>query len=122
MLRGHLNPGDSLNRAEALLDLLITNTDELISDVKTDGSLDCIGHALVELMLLRGQVKCKDSTLNFVSMNLQLFKASVDGIPWETALRFKGEEQSFEDVFLISQELSVHACEKSGKGGKDQHS
>lgn len=51
-LRGKcLSPGDTLNRAEALLDLLLTNTDELISDVQTDGSLDCIGDALLELML-----------------------------------------------------------------------
>lgn len=65
-----------------------------------------------------GQVESKDGTLNFMNMNFQLLEASLNGIPWESALRFKEAKQSFEDVFLRSQELSVHTCKKSGE---DQH-
>lgn len=68
-----------------------------------------------------GQVESTDSTLNFMNMNFQLPEASVNGVPWESALRFVEAKQSFEDVFLRLQELSVHTCKKSGKEGKAQH-
>ncbi|KAK4810519.1 LOW QUALITY PROTEIN: hypothetical protein QYF61_004482, partial [Mycteria americana] len=114
---------DSPTRGEALLDLLLTNTDELIIWVKIGGSQGCSDHALVEFTILRdmGQVKSKVKTLNFRRVSFQLFKELVDGTPWETALRDKGAEQSwqlFKDVFLRVQELSVLMCKKSGKEGR----
>jgi len=108
---------DSPSRGEALLDLLITNSSELIGDVKTGGSLGCSDHTLAEFGVLRdmGQVKSKVRTLNCRKANFQLFKQLVNGTPWETALRDKGPEQSwriFKDAFYRAQELSIPRCKK----------
>ncbi|KFZ68978.1 hypothetical protein N338_01487, partial [Podiceps cristatus] len=68
-----------------------------------------------------GQAKSKVRTLNFRKAIFQLFKELVNRTPWETALRDKGAEQSwqiFKDAFHRVQELSVPKCKKSGKAGK----
>ncbi|KAK4810802.1 hypothetical protein QYF61_008774 [Mycteria americana] len=45
------------NWGDAKLDLLLMNKEELIEDVVTSGSLDCSGHGIVELRILRGVKK-----------------------------------------------------------------
>ncbi|KFZ63214.1 hypothetical protein N338_03891, partial [Podiceps cristatus] len=68
-----------------------------------------------------GQAKSKVRTLNLRKAKFQLFKELVDRTPWETALRDKGAEQSwqiFKDAFHSAQELSIPRCKKSGKKGK----
>ena len=50
-----------------------------------------------------------------------LFKELVSRTPWETVLRDRGAEQSwqiFKDTFHRAQALSVPRCKKSGKEGK----
>ncbi|KAK4825589.1 hypothetical protein QYF61_000678 [Mycteria americana] len=94
----------SSTRGDVILDMLVTNASELISDVKIGGSLGCSDHALVELTVLRdmGQAKSKVRTLNFRKAKFHLFKKLVNGTPWETAFRDKGAEQSwqiFKDAF-----------------------
>ncbi|KAK4827189.1 hypothetical protein QYF61_015151 [Mycteria americana] len=44
---------DTCTRGDAILDLMVTNASELISDVKIGGSLGCSDHALVEFTVLR---------------------------------------------------------------------
>ncbi|PKU34748.1 ubiquitin carboxyl-terminal hydrolase 4 [Limosa lapponica baueri] len=44
---------DSPTKGDAILDLLVTNASELISDIKTGGSLGCSDYALVEFAVLR---------------------------------------------------------------------
>jgi len=79
--------------------------------------LDSKNHALVEFSILRstGWVKTRVRNLNFRKTNLKLFRALVHGIAWETALRDKGANKSweiFKDVFLRVQELSIPMCRK----------
>ena len=76
---------------------MVTNASELISGVKTGGSLACSDRTLVEFTVLRdmGQAKSKVRTLNFRKANFQLFKELVNRTPWETALRDKGAEESW---------------------------
>ncbi|KFQ72243.1 hypothetical protein N335_12860, partial [Phaethon lepturus] len=65
-----------------------------------------------------GAVKSKVRTLNFRKAKLQLFREFVNRTPWETALRDKGAEQSwqlFKDAFHRAQELLIPRCQKSGK-------
>ncbi|PKU35646.1 egf-like repeat and discoidin i-like domain-containing protein 3 [Limosa lapponica baueri] len=95
---------DSPTRGDAILDLMATKVSELINDIQIGGSLGCSDHALVESGVLRdmGQAKSKVGTLNFRKANFQLFKALVNGTPWDTAFRDKGAEQSwqiFKDAF-----------------------
>lgn len=44
---------DSPTRGDEILDLMVTNTSELIGDIKIGGSLGCSNHALVEFAVLR---------------------------------------------------------------------
>jgi len=74
-------------------------------------------------MLLRemGITKGIVRTLNFRRANFQLFKEIVRRTPWETVLRDRGTEQSwqvFKYVFQGAQELSIPKCKKSGREGK----
>ncbi|KAJ7418346.1 hypothetical protein BTVI_29644 [Pitangus sulphuratus] len=94
-----------------------------LQDVKIGGSLGCSDHALVKFAVLRnmGQVKNKVRPLNLRKANFQLFKDIVNRIPWETALRDKVTEQSwqiFKDVFQRAQELVIPRHKKSSKEGK----
>jgi len=114
---------NSPTRGNMILDLIVANTSELIGDVKTGGSLGCSDHALVDFTVLRnmGQVKHKVRTLNFRKGNFQLFKELNNRTPWETALRDKGAEQSwqiFKDAFHRMHELLIPRCKKSVKLGK----
>jgi len=57
-------------------DLLVTNTSELINDIKTGGSLGCSDHTLVEFIVLsdKSWAKSKVRTLNFRKPDFQLFE------------------------------------------------
>jgi len=71
---------DSLTRGEVLLDLLLTNMEELIGDEKIGGSLGCSSHALVEFSLEQyGPKEERVRILNFRKANFHLFKELVDG-------------------------------------------
>ena len=114
---------DSPTRGDVILDLFVTNASELTGDVKTGGSLGCSDHPLVEFSLLmdKCQAKNKVRPLNFRKTDFQLFKALVNRTPWETALRDKGAEQSwqiFKDAFHKAQELSISRTRKSEKEDK----
>ncbi|KAM9168311.1 very low-density lipoprotein receptor-like [Mergus octosetaceus] len=68
-----------------------------------------------------GLAKSKVRTLNFRRANFQLFKELVDEIPWDTVLRDRGSDQSwqlFKDIFLRAQELSIPMCNKSSREGR----
>ncbi|KFQ70162.1 hypothetical protein N335_13707, partial [Phaethon lepturus] len=60
-------------------------------------------------------------TMNFRKAKFQLFRELVNRTHWETALRVKEAEQSwqiFKDTFHTAQELLIPRCKKSGKEGK----
>ncbi|PKU47054.1 nedd4-binding protein 2-like 2 [Limosa lapponica baueri] len=114
---------DSPTRRDMILDLMVTNSSEQIGDIKIRGSLGCSDHALVEFTVLRdmSQARSKVRTLNFRKTKFQLFKKLVNRSPWETALRDKGAEQSwqiFKNAFHREQEFSIFRCKKAGKEGK----
>jgi len=101
---------------------VITSASELVEDIKIGGSLGCSDHVLVELTLLRemGITKSIVRTLNFRRANFQLFKEIVRRTPWETVLRSRGIEQSwqlFKDVFQRAQELSIPKCTSQTEKG-----
>ena len=59
-----------------MLDLLLTNVNELIGDIRIGGCLDCSDHAMVEFMFQRDlrQVKSKIGKRNFRKAEFQLFR------------------------------------------------
>jgi len=74
---------DSPTQGDATLDLMVTNANELITDIKTEGSLGCSDYALVEFTLLRdtGKARSMVRTLSFRKANFQLFKELVRRTP-----------------------------------------
>lgn len=61
---------DKATRSEELLDLELTNVDELIKGVKIGGRLGCSHLALIEFVISRSKVK----TLNIERGKFQLFR------------------------------------------------
>ena len=103
---------DGLTRGEALLDLVLTNAEESMREVKIGSKLGCSDHALVQLVILEsaGLAKSRVWTLSFRRANLWELKELLDGIPWETVLKGIDTEQSwqlFRDTFLRARRLSV---------------
>ena len=113
---------DGPTRGEALLDLVLTNEEESIREVKIGGSLGCSDHALVEFVILKnaGLAKSRARTLCFRRANFRLLKELLDGIRWETVLKGMGTEQSWQllkDTLLRAQWLSIPQ-QKSSRGGR----
>ena len=67
---------DRPTRGEALLDLLLTNAEEIIKDVNVGGNLGCSDHALVEFVTSRNVSLAKSGvrTLNLRRMNSGFLK------------------------------------------------
>lgn len=74
-------------------DLMATNVDKLTELTKAGVSLCCSDH-LLELAVLRdmAQLRNKVRPLNFRKENFHLFRDVAKGIPWEAAVRDKGEK------------------------------
>ncbi|PKU45711.1 nedd4-binding protein 2-like 2 [Limosa lapponica baueri] len=110
----------SPTREEVILDLTVINANGLIGDIKIAGRLGC-SDLVFTVLTGMGKAKSKVRTLSFRKAKFQLFKELVNRTPWETALRGKGAEQSwqvFKDAFHRVQELLIPSYKKSGKEGK----
>jgi len=70
-------------RRGVLLDLVLTNRDSLVKDVKAGGSLGCSDHEMVEFRILRGGSRAvsRITALDFRRANFSLFKDLLGGIP-----------------------------------------
>lgn len=104
-----------------MLDLLLTNAEELIREVKTGSSMGCSDHALVEFSILRvtGWAESSVKTLSLRKANFWLIKALLCEIPWETVIRDKGPNESgVLKTFFWEQELSILTCKKLGSRGR----
>jgi len=80
-----------------LLDLVFTNKERLVGDVKAGGSLGCSNHEVVKFKILYGRIKAisRSATLGFRRVNFDLFKDLLEGIPWARALEGKGAHKSW---------------------------
>jgi len=70
-------------RRGALLDLVLTNKEGLVEDVKAGDSLGCSDHEMVGFRILRGGSRAisRIKTLDFRRANFGLFKERLGGIP-----------------------------------------
>jgi len=75
-----------------LLDLVLTNKEGLVEDVKVGGRLGCSNHGMVNLRTLHGgsRVTSRIKTLGFKRANFGLFKEILGGIPWARVLAGRG--------------------------------
>ena len=63
-------------RGGVLLDLILTNKEGLVKEVKVEGSLGCSDHEMVEFKILSGRSKARSriATLDFRRANFDLFR------------------------------------------------
>ncbi|GAB0202608.1 hypothetical protein GRJ2_002726400 [Grus japonensis] len=106
-------------RRGAMLDLILTNKEGLIGDVKLKGSLGCSDHKMVEIKILREarRAHSKLTTLDFRRADSGLFRDLLGRIPWDKALEGRGAQDSwliFKGHLLQAQEQCIPTKRKSG--------
>ncbi|GAB0176277.1 hypothetical protein GRJ2_000092900 [Grus japonensis] len=110
-------------RRGAMLDLILTNKEGLVGDVKLKGSLGCSDHKMVEFRILRAarKVHSKLTTLDFRRADFGLFRDPLGRIPWDKALQGRGAQDSWlisKGQLLQAQERCIPAKRKSSKNTK----
>ncbi|GAB0202998.1 hypothetical protein GRJ2_002765400 [Grus japonensis] len=110
-------------RRGAMLDLILTNKEGLVGDVKLKGSLGCSDHEMVEFRILRAarRVHSKLTTLDFRRADFGLFRDLLGRIPWDKALEGRGAQDSWlilKAHLLQAQERCIPTKRKSSKNTK----
>ena len=110
-------------RRSSLLDIVLTNKEGPVEDVKAGGSLSCSDHEMVEFRILSGGSRaiCRIKILDFRRANFGLFKELLGGIKWVRALQGRGIQERwllFKDHFFHAQDRCIPQSKKSRKGGR----
>jgi len=110
-------------RKGALLDLVLTNKEGLVEDMKVGGRIGCSEHEMVEFRILRGGIRAisRIKTLDYRRANFGLFKELLGGIPWARALEGRGVQECrslFKHHFFHAQHRCIPLRKKSSKGGR----
>ncbi|GAB0206807.1 hypothetical protein GRJ2_003146300 [Grus japonensis] len=110
-------------RRGAMLDLVLTNKEGLVGDVKLKGSLGCSDHKMVEFRILRAVRRAcsKLTTLDFRRADFGLFGDLLGRMPSDKALEKRGAQDSwlvFKGHLLRAQERCIPTRRKSGKNTK----
>ncbi|GAB0209268.1 mitochondrial enolase superfamily member 1 [Grus japonensis] len=89
---------DVPTRNEALLDLLLTNQENLLCNISVSDSLGCSDHNIVEFGILLSTLKVSTKTkvLDFRRANFSSLRAQLGGIPWEASVEDKGASECWE--------------------------
>ncbi|GAB0179229.1 mitochondrial enolase superfamily member 1 [Grus japonensis] len=84
-------------RRGAMLDLVLTNKEGLVGNVKLKGSLGCSDHKMVEFKILRAarRAHSKLTTLDFRRADFGLFRDLLGRILWDKALEGRGARESW---------------------------
>ncbi|GAB0199701.1 hypothetical protein GRJ2_002435500 [Grus japonensis] len=110
-------------RKGAMLDLVLTNKERLVGNVKLKGSFGCSDHETVEFKILRAvrRAHSKLTTLDFRRADFGLFGDLLGRVPWDKALEGRGTQESwlvFKDHLLQAQEQCIPAKRKSGRNAR----
>ncbi|TRZ08993.1 hypothetical protein HGM15179_018118 [Zosterops borbonicus] len=75
-------------RRGAMLDLILTNKEELVGNVKLKSSLGCSDHEMVEFKILRRarMMYNKLIALGFRRADFGLFRGLLGRVPWDRAV------------------------------------
>ena len=92
-----------------MLDLVLTNKEGLVGNVKLKGSLGCSDHEMVEFKILRAvrRAQSKLTTLDFRRADFGLFRDLLGRIPWDKAVEGRVAQESWlicKDHLLQAQE------------------
>ncbi|KAK4814166.1 hypothetical protein QYF61_009984 [Mycteria americana] len=110
-------------RRGAMLDLVLTNKEGLVGNMKLKGSFGCSDHEMVEFKILkvpRG-VHSKLTTLDFRRADFGLFRDLLGRVPWDKALEGRGAQESwliFKDHLFQVQERCIPTKRKSRKNAR----
>jgi len=107
-------------RRGALLDLVLTNKEGLVENVKAGGSLGSSDHEMVNFRILHGRNRAisRITALEFRRAIFGLFKELLGGILWARALEGKGVQESWslcKHHFLHAQDRCIPLRKKSSK-------
>ncbi|GAB0182885.1 hypothetical protein GRJ2_000753800 [Grus japonensis] len=107
-------------RRGAMLDLVLTNKEGLVGNVKLKGSLGCSDQEMVEFKILRAarRAHSKLITLGFRRADSGLFRDLLGRVPWDKALEGREAQESwliFKHHLLQAQERCIPTRRKSGK-------
>ncbi|GAB0177907.1 mitochondrial enolase superfamily member 1 [Grus japonensis] len=115
-------------RRGALLDLVLSNKEGLVGDVKLKGSLGCRDHKMVEFRILRAagghaarRACSKLTTLDFRRADFGLFRDLLGRVRWDKTLEGRGAQDSwliFKGHLLQAQERCMPTKRKSSKNTK----
>ena len=83
-------------RRSVPLNLVLTNKEGLMGNVKLKGSLGCSGHAVVEYKILRAvrRAQSKLTILNCRRADFGLFRNLLARVLWDKALERRGAQVS----------------------------
>lgn len=112
--------------ASVMLNLVVSNKDWLVGNVKFKGSLGCSDHELVAFRMFRAarRTHSKLITLDIRRTDFVLFGDLLCRVPWEKDLKGRGVQESwliFKDHLLQAQERCIPAQRKSGKKARRPH-
>jgi len=79
-------------RRGAMLDLVLTNKEGMVGNVKLQGCLDCGDHEMVKFKILRAarRAHSKLTALDFRRAGFGLFRDLLSRVPWDKALEGRG--------------------------------
>ena len=112
-----------LTRRGTLLDLVLTNKEVLVWDVKAGYSFGCSNHKMMEFRILRkgNNANNRITVPDFRRLQFEPFRDLLGRIPWEMVLERRRVQESwlvFKDYLFQSQEWSIPISRKSNKGGR----
>ncbi|CAM5177685.1 unnamed protein product [Eretmochelys imbricata] len=110
-------------RGRALLDLLLTNREELVGETKVDGNVGGSDQEMVEFRILTQGRKesSRIRTLDFRKAHFDSLRELMGRIPWQNNMRRKGVQKSwlyFKESLLRLQGQTIPMCRKNSKHGR----
>ncbi|GAB0176029.1 hypothetical protein GRJ2_000068100 [Grus japonensis] len=93
-------------KRSAMLDLVLTNKEGLVGNVKLKGSLGCSDHEMVEFKIFRAarRAHSKLTTLKLRRADFGVFRDLLGRVPWDKALEGRGAQESWLVFKLQAQE------------------
>ena len=107
-------------RGSAILDLILTNRDELVDKVAVSGTLGESDHVILEFLILtEAKAECSQTrTLDFRKANFNKLRTMISKIPWQVTLTRKGAQEGWEFLKkeILKAQLQTIPTRKKGRG------
>ncbi|GAB0199162.1 mitochondrial enolase superfamily member 1 [Grus japonensis] len=102
-----------------MLDLVLTNKEGMVGNVKLKGSLGCSDHEVVEFKILRAarRVHSNLTALDFRRIDFGRFRDLLGRVPWDKALEGRGAQDSWDQARKAEALIELNLA-KDVKGNK----